>query len=169
MGEFVGISEPHSAIEATPGVSAALARAGIIGLKRNELVVSGTLTPDMIDAEAKACQRTDGGIHTGRLVFRLERLIGARAMDAAVRDTHETRPKYYHARDANEARAVHVQGTIRQRVEAIDPAERDRCRDAVFEESPWLRRIVGDKPVVESKIMRSLVLTHWQKHGRTRL
>lgn len=72
-------------------------------------------------------------------------------------------------RDANEARATHVQATIRQRVEAIDPAERDRCRDAVFEESPWLRKIVKDKPVLESKIMRALVLTHWQKHGRTTL
>lgn len=148
------------AVDEAQGVLTMLQRHGVSQAAIDELTATGRLTLDRVQRIAIGI-RPDGG-DAAMLVYRLRKALESP-------DEVEAKPTYHHARDANEARATQVQGSIRQRVEAIDPAERDRCRDAVFEESPWLRNIVGDKPVLDSKIMRALVLTEWQKHGRTML
>ena len=149
--------------EEARSVQTMLERHGVSQAAIDELQATGRVSLGLLQRIAIGI-RTDGG-DAGMLVYRLRKALESSGVAVAA----EAKPTYYHARDANEAAATRVQGTIRQRVESIDPAERDRCRDVVLDASPWLRGIVGDKPVLESKTMRALVLAEWQKNGRTLL
>lgn len=149
--------------EEARSVQTMLERHGVSQTAIDELQATGRVSLGLLQRIAIGI-RTDGG-DAGMLVYRLRKALESPEVAVEV----EAKPTYHFDRDANEERATHVQGSIRQRVEAIEPAERDRCRDRVLDRSPWLRKIVGDKPVLESKIMRALVLTEWQRHGRTML